>query len=248
MNTRSAACEAHVRPGGKVKLTFEAPREGLEDLPRRVRTSVNVVSETGSLKWAMRARGRIQPGDESPIQMKVSIPEFTPPGRYRCGCVLAGREVTGHVIVSEQVRVRVAPNRIVCNDDDERNAHTLTLVNQGNVPVKVLNPQPVILEPRERTCVVLRQALATCQERDSLGAAAFADALVRAAADSVSRDTLLAASLAGAPFELSPGESRLVPLTLRIPRPERGVYRARLYIAGAKIRVEVHSRHSPRGA
>lgn len=239
LRLRTSATKASFR------VPLDNPSESRLRLRRRDPVPVELVSEAGRVVATARIAGKAAAGASSEAKLSVELPPTAPPGRY-VGTVTAGASkvpVVVHVPVKRSLAV--LPDTVfveVARDGNEK--AELLLVNDGNVPIEVGHPAAVVLEPRDRSCRILRRALVLTEEEKGI---APLDALVRASAESTKADTLLAARIEGAPFVLEPGESRHVVLTLRIRIASRGVHRARLAIAGTRVRIEVHAHHVPGG-
>jgi len=207
---------------------------------------VELRSERATVTAEARLRGILRPGESRTCRLRLDLPPGTPPGEYEGELSVLGEPTKLRVVVAPAHDVEVRPRRLVC--EVARDGHhlvALSLANRGNVPVTVHHPITVRAEPRDRSCRVLRSALARSTSTEPPGP--IFDALLRAAADSTDSDPILAAQIEGAPFELAPGEARLVRMTLRISIAERGVYRALLDVAGTRVRVDIHARHGKGG-
>ncbi|HEY6881761.1 MAG TPA: hypothetical protein VI299_27225 [Polyangiales bacterium] len=211
---------------------------------RREQHRVELTCEAGSVLATARVVARRGHGADTG-RMQLELPRNAPPGIYRGTVPALDGEIPVSMVVPVRQQLQVEPAHVVREiDRDGTERAELMLTNTGNVPLEIQHPSAVILEPRDRSCRVLRGALGLIDEDKALGPL---DALVRAAAESTRADTALATRIEGAPFTLAPGETRCATLTMRVRAPSRGVYRARIAIAGARVRIEVHAHHSDRG-
>lgn len=190
---------------------------------------------------AMRLGGRIRGGQRGDLRLSITLPPTTPAGRYESSVQVGERLVPVTVVIPEECRVMLTPNRLHIEGEPGSVHKKLVVVeNQGNVPISLPAPSAVQLEPHERLHAMLRRALqASTGERYE----DFLQTLVTEAKEVVTpkQSRFIHVKLLEAPPVLLPGQSTVLTLQMRIPQGvARGEqYDARVTIAGVSLRLDV---------
>jgi hypothetical protein len=222
-----------------LELTLQNPTDTRLRLRRQDAVLVELSSGADRLTARARALGVLEPGAAGSARVHIDVPPLAPPGEYAGTLEIAGQRRAIALVIPLRQRVAVAPGRVVLAGDAERPVVALSFTNHGNTEAIVAEPAAVRLDPRERTCRALRRALELAAAPDK--PVPIVEALVRAAAEGAAADPILVGTLTDGPVTLAPGETRLVRLTLRVPRTPRGSYRGRLVIGGRPLLVDIHS-------
>lgn len=185
-----------------------------------------------------RVRGRIPAGSTGSLRVRFAVGAEVPPGLHPGRVIVGGDAIAITVAVTERHAVRVTPAVLTVETGARADAaHLLVIDNRGNVPISVDHPAAARMEVPDRSCDIVRAALAAAAgaERKPI-----TEALVDAAAKSVAEDPILVARFEEAPVEVGPGEKAVVRLRLRLPASlPRARYDAELVIAGRPLAVVV---------
>ena len=151
LRLRSSATKASFR------VPLENPSESRLRLRRRDPVPLELVSESGRVVATARLAGKAEAGGSSEAKLSLELPPSAPPGRYVGTVTAGGSKVPVVVHVPVKRSLSVLPDTVVL--EVERDGHEkaeLLLVNDGNVAIEVGHPAAVVLEPRDRSCRIIR--------------------------------------------------------------------------------------------
>ncbi len=185
-----------------------------------------------------RVRGQVPPGATGWLRVKFTVDKQAAPGVHEGQVSLGDQTIAATVVVTERRVVRVTPSVLTVDGASPADAaRPIVIQNRGNTPVMVDHPAAVRLEPMNRLCGVVREALAAAV---GVEPKPIADALAEAAAKSVAGDPILAARFDRAPVEVAPGRQVALSMRLRIPTSlAEARYEAQLLIAGQILTIIV---------
>ncbi len=234
--------------GGRARGTLPLPEEpaARAAAPRTAaRPEVTLLSLRAGEGEPLQARvARARPRRRHRrVGVSLDIDPTTPPGEYQGELELEGVRTPVQLVVPQRHRFRLVPSRLTFEVTGACRAQAQVLVeNRGNVDVVIEQPAAALIEPRNRACIVMRDALAAAGGAEAEPTAQrLVDTVVAATMRSTGSDPTLGARIEQAPCTLRPGERRMLDLTLRIAATPRGNHRAVLSIAGRGLRVDIVS-------
>jgi hypothetical protein len=205
-------------------------------------TGAALSAPNGTPVQTARTFVRIAPGRKAEVPFSFQIDPRTPPGRYPIQVQLEDQVAPLLLVVPEERLAVVSPASIELEvQPGEIIERQLAIENQGNVPIRLRDPEPVVLEQWDRLHAMIRDAVRGTETSDY---EMFLNRLVGRAKEMVAGDRarVLVPHLIDAPSELAPGCMAVVIFRVRMPRElERGSrYRARLRVADSPLVLHVH--------
>jgi hypothetical protein len=196
-----------------------------------------VRGRSGERLHEARLSGTVSPRAEGQLRVQFRIDERTKPGVYDARLEVDGNTIPIVVAVPEDRSFNIMPDRLTIESDRPgAEEHVVVAQNRGNVPVTIDHPDAVRMEPDDRGCIVIRETLRKARTAPVMP---LQDALVDAAAESMSADPILGVRIVGGPYELPPGETMALTIRLRVPELAEAAYSAALQISGAPFSVRV---------
>jgi len=213
--------------------------------PKAPLQGVDLQNWRGGSRPDLKFRGRVPPGEELEVEASLRLHPLTPAGLYSATIKLGAKAVPVKIFVPEEPRTLVIPKKFDLSLPPSAEVFkTITVQNQGNVCIEIRDPIPVVLEPADRVCQVLKAAFTKTKEKDSKN---ILDALALAATQSVSKEAvnnILFAQIKDPADsrKLGPGEAGFFNLRLKVPpKLKRGEhYKASFNLAGCSVRVRLY--------
>ncbi len=185
---------------------------------------------------------RLAPGSSGKVPVRFSLPDTTPPGRYRAVFDVAGEPREAEIEVLPDERAEIRPGSItIAGAPGDIVTQELLLVNHGNVPIVIDVLGMLVLQEENQTCLGLQEAMAMVQGMEGTEGAhrVFLDTLASSIA--ARRTDFARVRAERGPVILAAGDAEMVPVAFHLPTNMRGGrrYDAELQFGAASLQVRI---------
>jgi hypothetical protein len=156
----------------------------------------------------------LRAGEHARVSVSLRIDPFTAPGQYEAELVVGEHRYAALIVVAARLATVLSP-ALVLLSPRHHVAETQVLVrNEGNLPLKIDNIGPVVLEQSELECLVIRDTVHRLKHPTW-------DELVGTASDELKKHLdlkPLGVRTLNKPVEVHPGAYALMLLEVTVPR------------------------------
>ena len=149
------------------QLEFHNSGEQRAILRQATLVSAQIEAAAGQAPGVVMPSVVLHPGQARRVPVRITIPLYTPPGRYDGKLHVGGQTVDVVIHVVERYELEIAPTELVLeNRAGDRTVRQLVCTNRGNVPLVFGEIGAVVLDDELTNCRSLRAVTAAWPDED----------------------------------------------------------------------------------